>query len=274
MGELVWLPFAVKIAATVGVVVAAALVAERAGPFVGALVACLPVSAGPAYVLLAMQADDAFIGASALASAATIAATGVFLLVYVFLAERAGLVGSLLGGYAAWFAVALAVESVGPRAATVVLLNLAVYGPGVLLTRIDGGAKRARAARSWFDLPLQAALIGALTAVVLVLGKVAGPTATGLAAVFPVVFTSVALILHPRLGGAATAATMAGALRAMPGFALGLLVLHATAVPLGRVAGLLLALVTTLLWSGALLLRHLGTAAAPQRHAADNQNWK
>jgi hypothetical protein len=263
MAEILWLPFALKIAATVGVVVVAALVAERAGPFLGALVACLPVSAGPAYVLLAMQADDAFVASSALASAAAIAATGLFLLVYVFLAERAGLLGSLLGGYAAWFALALAARSAEPAVVTVVLLNLAVYAPAVLATRVAVGAKRARAPRRWYDLPLQATLIGALTATVLVFGKIAGPTATGLAAVFPVVFTSVALIIHPRLGGAATAATMAGALRAMPGFALGLLVLHLAALPLGRVAGLLLALATMLLWSGALLLRHVRAAGLP-----------
>jgi hypothetical protein len=255
------LPFIAKIAATVAVVVAAALAAERVGPFFGALIACLPVSAGPAYVLLAMQSDDAFIAASALASAAAVAATGMFLLVYSFLARRAGLVRSLLGAYAAWLAVAVFIHAFDWTVLRVVLLIAVVYGGAVLLTRVDTASRGPRAPRRWYDLPLQAALIGLLTAVVITLGHVAGPALTGLIAVFPVVFTSVALILHPRLGGAGVAATMAGALRAMPGFALALVVLHLAALPLGKGAALVLALATTLGWSGALLVRH--TRKAP-----------
>jgi hypothetical protein len=250
------LAFLLKIAATIAVVVATALAAERAGPFIGALIACLPVSAGPGYVLLALQSDDAFISASALTSTAAVAATGMFLLAYTWLGPRRGLPASLLGAYAAWVTLALAIRAVDWNAAGVVLLNAAVFGAGVLLTRVGPGSRAARAPRRWYDLPLQAALIGGLTAVVITVGKWAGPDLTGLLAVFPVVFTSVALILHPRLGGAGAAATMAGALRAMPGFALALLVLHLTAVPLGKAPALLLALATTLSWSGALLIGH------------------
>jgi len=250
------LAFVLKIAATVAVVLGAALAAERTGPFIGALIACLPISAGPGYVLLAMQSDDAFIAASALASTAAIAATGMFLIAYAFLGPRHGLAASLLGAYGAWLVLAFLVRLLELGEAGVVLLNVAVYGAGNLLTRVGPGGRGPRAPRRWYDLPLQAALIGGLTGLVITVGKFAGPTLTGLLAVFPVVFTSVALILHPRLGGAGAAATMAGALRAMPGFALGLFVLHLAAVPLGRVAALLLALATMLAWSGALLLRH------------------
>ncbi len=46
----------------------ASMVAERSGPLIGALVATLPVSAGPVYVFLALDHDAAFIAQSALAS--------------------------------------------------------------------------------------------------------------------------------------------------------------------------------------------------------------
>ena len=69
-----------------------------------------------------------------------------------------------------------------------------------------------------------------------------GPELTGLAAVFPVAFTGFALLVLPRLGGVGSAAIMASALRAMPGFALALLVLHLAAVPLGVAWALLAAL--------------------------------
>ena len=68
-----WVPFVIKIAVTMVVVVAAARVAERAGPFFGALIACLPVSAGPSFVLLSLQASDGFVADTALSSACSYA---------------------------------------------------------------------------------------------------------------------------------------------------------------------------------------------------------
>ena len=65
---------------------------------------------------------------------------------------------------------------------------------------------------------------------------------TGMAAVFPVAFTSFAFLVLPRAGGTVGAAIMVSALRAMPGFALALLTLHLTAVPLGVGAALAVAM--------------------------------
>ena len=48
-------------------VVLASRAAERAGPLVGALVATLPISAGPAYLFLALDHGPAFLAESALA---------------------------------------------------------------------------------------------------------------------------------------------------------------------------------------------------------------
>ncbi|MBV9976719.1 MAG: hypothetical protein JO105_15140, partial [Hyphomicrobiales bacterium] len=61
-------------------------------------------------------------------------------------------------------------------------------------------------------------------------------------------------ILHPRLGGAATSVVFANSLLGMVGFALSLLVLHLSVVPLGSPAALTLALVTCLAWNGMLIL--------------------
>jgi len=63
---LLWLAFALKIIATTVFVVARSLITERAGALVGALVVTLPASAGPAYVLLAMDYDAYFIAAAAM----------------------------------------------------------------------------------------------------------------------------------------------------------------------------------------------------------------
>ena len=61
-------------------------------------------------------------------------------------------------------------------------------------------------------------------------------------ALFPVVFTSMMLILHPRIGGPATAAVIANGGWGLIGFGIAIAVLHVAALPvrLGRRA-----------WSGA-----------------------
>ena len=65
---LFWLALALKMAVTAGFVVGASMVAERAGPAIGALIATLPVAAGPAYFFLALDHDAAFISNSAIGS--------------------------------------------------------------------------------------------------------------------------------------------------------------------------------------------------------------
>lgn len=61
-------------------VVTASILTERFGPLVGALIAGLPMSAGPSFVFLALDHDNAFIAESALASLPVNAATICLLL--------------------------------------------------------------------------------------------------------------------------------------------------------------------------------------------------
>jgi len=77
--EAFWLALLARAAVSAGVVVTATVAAEAAGPFWGGLIVSLPIGAGPAYAMLALQHDDAFIAASALGSFAANAATFVFL---------------------------------------------------------------------------------------------------------------------------------------------------------------------------------------------------
>ena len=50
-----------RMAVAAGFVVSASFIAERAGPVIGALIATLPISAGPSYVFLALDRDAAII---------------------------------------------------------------------------------------------------------------------------------------------------------------------------------------------------------------------
>src|SRR5262245_14472128 len=84
------LALALRMAVAAAFVIAASMIAGRSGPVIGALVATMPVSAGPAYVFLALDHDAAFIADGALASLPMNGVTIVMGLVYVTLAQRHG----------------------------------------------------------------------------------------------------------------------------------------------------------------------------------------
>src|SRR5881394_2592767 len=77
-----------RMAITAAFVVSASVITERSGPVIGALVAKLPISAGPSYVFLALDHDAAFVAESALASLPINAATILLALTYSVLAQR------------------------------------------------------------------------------------------------------------------------------------------------------------------------------------------
>src|SRR5580693_6970896 len=83
-----WYELLLKMALTATVVVITSIAVERAGAFVGALIAALPTAAGAAYVILAIEHPPSFIAASAVGSIATGAAVSIFGAVYAALAQR------------------------------------------------------------------------------------------------------------------------------------------------------------------------------------------
>src|ERR1700719_3814399 len=106
--------------------------------------------------------------------------------------------------------------------------------------------------RRWYDIPLRAALVATLVATVVTLSRWVGPYVSGTIALFPAVFSSMMLILHPRIGGPATAAVVANSAWGLMGFGLGIALLHVGALYLGSVAGLSLGLATCVSWNLAL----------------------
>src|SRR5436189_6363508 len=100
------LTLALRMAITAAFVVSASVITERSGPVIGALIATLPISAGPSYVFLALDHDAAFIAEGALASLPINAATIFLGLTYVVLAQRHGALPSCLSAVAVWLAPA------------------------------------------------------------------------------------------------------------------------------------------------------------------------
>ena len=106
--------------------------------------------------------------------------------------------------------------------------------------------------RRWYDIPLRATMVATLVAIVVSLSRWVGPFVSGTIALFPVVLSSVTLILHPRIGGPATAAVIANGGWGMMGFGVAIAVIHLAAVPLGSAVALSFALATCVGWNLAL----------------------
>ncbi|AWN53452.1 hypothetical protein [Methylobacterium sp. 17Sr1-1] len=250
-----WAALLAKMLASATIVVLASLAVERTGPLVGAMIATLPVSAGPAYVFLALDHDAGFLRASAVASLPAVAATAVLIATYAGLARRHGVAPALAAALAAWAAAALGLAHLGgglPGAvATAALVILACVGACRTLRR--SGPLPARPGRRR-DVLVRAGIVMALVVAVVLAGRLAGPSAAGLLALAPVVMVSLAVILHPRIGGAATATVLVLSLPGLLGFVAALTVLALTVERLGPALALPLALLTNLGWNGAILL--------------------
>ena len=262
-----WLALALKMAVTAGFVVAASMVAERAGPAVGAMIATLPIAAAPAYVFLALDHDAAFIARSALGSLSANAVTGIFALSYVLLAQRQGFIVSLATALAVWFALAFALSAVPWTLTGVVAFNVVVFAVCIPLAMRYCHAPMPPVKRRWFDMPFRAVMVACLVAVVVGTSARVGPAVTGLLAVFPIVLTSLVLIFQPRVGGPATAALIANTIWGLAGFSTAVLVVALAAVPLGTWVAYVLSIATSVTWNFSVwaIRRRRALAAAARR---------
>jgi hypothetical protein len=243
------LTLALRMAVTAAFVVSASVITERSGPVIGALVATLPISAGPAYVFLALDHDAAFIAEGALASLPINAATIFLGLTYVVLAQRQSAIVSCLGAVAVWFALASTVRMVQWSLAGGLIANAVAFAICVPLLERFRHVKMPLITRRWYDIPLRASLVATLVATVVTLSGWVGPKVSGMIALFPVVFTSMMLILHPRIGGRPTAAVIANSGWGLMGLGIAIAVLHIAALRFGSTVALSLALLTCVSWN-------------------------
>jgi uncharacterized membrane protein (GlpM family) len=247
---LFWYGLALKMTMTAIVVVVTSIAVERSGPFVGALIAALPTAAGAAYAILAIEHPPSFIAASAVGSVATGAAVAVFALTYSVLAQRHGLIVSLGTALLVWCAAAALLRMVQWSVLGAVLLNAVVFSITVPLSwryRASGPPRKFR--RTPFDIPLRALAAAVVVAIVTTASYTIGSFASGMFALFPIIFGSSIVILHPRVGGKATASMVAHAQVAFIGLALSFLFVHYLAEPLGSWAALVIGLLVAVGWS-------------------------
>ena len=256
-----WASIATKMVTSAVIVVAASLLVERSGPVVGAAIATLPISAGPAFAFLAAEHGPAFVERTTVASLAVNAATIAFVIIYAILAQRRGMIISVGLGFGAWLAAAWMILNSDVTFAGAIALNVLAFAVGF---PVAGRYRTARALprmpRRWWEIPVRAIAVMTLVAIVLAAGRLIGPRAAGIAAIVPIVLTSIALIMHPRVGGPASAALLANSVPGMVGFAMGIALLHLLVVPLGSTLALVLALGLCVAWNTGLLLRQRAQA--------------
>ncbi|WP_431206023.1 hypothetical protein ACQ86E_14985 [Bradyrhizobium betae] len=238
-----------RMAIAAAFVVSASVITERSGPVIGALVATLPVSAGPSYVFLAIDHDAAFIAQGALSSLPVNAATIFMALTYVVLAQRHSLLVSCGSAFAVWIAIASVIRMFDWSLAAGLAVNLIAFGICIPLLAGYRHVKMPLVTRRWYDIPMRAALVATLVAIVVSTSSWVGPRISGIIALYPVVFSSMMVILHPRIGGPPTAAVLANSAWGLLGFGMAIAVVHVGATNFGSAVGLSLALATCIGWN-------------------------
>lgn len=252
-------PILLKIAITALVVVSATVIAERLKPMWGGILATIPLSSGAAFVMLAMTEDAAFLASAAKASLTTSIAAFAYLGVFVTLAQRQSAFISVGAAFLVW----LALSTLGHAFTWSLAGALAGNGIAFLLCRQITIAhreityNRARTRPSNGDLVLRGLAVGMLATIVSIAGRFVGPGVAGTLAVFPVVYVTVAFIVHRRMGGSIAAATMASAVTPLIGVGLAFFTIAALTPQLGAIPAMLAALLVSILWPLTLTLCHL-----------------
>jgi uncharacterized membrane protein (GlpM family) len=269
---LFWLDLALKMLLTALVVVIVSVTVERSGPFFGALIAALPTAAGAAYIILAFEHPPSFIAASAVGSAAGAAAVSIFALIYTVLAQRHGVLLSVGLAILVWFVAAAALRAVAWTPLTALMLDVVVFGATVPLSwRFRTSGPPAKFIRSVYDIPVRAISAAIVVVIVTSASYSIGSFASGMFAVFPIVMSCTAVILHLRVGGVASASMFAHAQIALNGLWLGFLVVHYAVAPLGVWGAFAAGLVMCIAWSMLLWLvraRKLNLKPASSSQAA------
>lgn len=238
-----------RMAIAAAFVVTASVITERSGPVIGALIATLPVSAGPSYVFLAIDHDATFIAQGALSSLPVNAATIFMCLTYVVLAQRHSLPVSCGTAVAVWIVLASIIRMFEWPLTAGLAANLIAFGICIPLLAGYRHAKMPLVTRRWYDIPMRAALVATLVAIVVSTSGWVGPKISGIIALYPVVFSSIMVILHPRIGGQPTAAVLANSAWGLLGFGMAIAVLHVAVVQFGSALGLSIALTSCVMWN-------------------------
>lgn len=248
------------------------VLAERLGPFLGAMVASLPLYTGPTYLMLALEHDVPYLLAATVGSIAICGATPVFALAYCVLSRSWGMWVSLFGSLAAWTACAVIVQSNQWSLVEALLFVTPIYIVSVALARgYTRGIAMRRAERRWTDLPTRALMVASAAGATIAISKFVPPQLTGVLSVLPVIMSSLIVILHPRIGGPAAAALFAHTLGGLVGMVLAFVLINLTIERVGPAVALSGGLAVTLIWNLLLIAVRRFTHPPADASAAQHQ---
>jgi hypothetical protein len=262
LADLPFTALAVRMAAVAVFVVIVAMISERVGAFLGAMVASLPVYTGPVYLFLALDHPPEYLARVAIASMATCGVIPVYLLIYGLLA-RAGrsMVVSLSAGLIAWLLCAVFVQLYDWSLAEALLFAVPVFVVSLVLAPHFTDAVPLEAGkRAWLDLAVRVLLVTIVVGVVNALSPFVPPQLTGILSIMPTVTTSLIVVLHSRIGGPATAALLAHSIGGLIGMLLALTLVAATVIAWGPALSLALALAVSVAWNLMLIAAKHGRA--------------
>jgi uncharacterized membrane protein (GlpM family) len=226
--------------ATAGVIIAAARIGERLGPFMASILITLPMNAGPGFFFIALQEPAPFITRGALFAFAATGLVLIFMAVFARLAQRFGFLLCLLIAAATWWLPMLLVIAMEPYLN--LMLAFDVVLAGILLSQLlyrRVNLHRPPAVRtSWGFLLLRAAVAGLVVASVASVSRLIGPAWSGLLLGFPTIVAVSSWVMHQRYGGAFTAAVLTSGQRSLmtyAGFCLALYLLSGRLAPVSAV---------------------------------------
>jgi uncharacterized membrane protein (GlpM family) len=244
--------FALKMTMTAAIVVTASVVAERSGPFIGAMIAALPTAAGAAYIILAIEHPPSFIADSAVGSIAANAAVAIFSLIYAVLAQRYGVMASLGGAMLIWFACAAMLRTIDWTVPGALVLSACVFAILVPAGACYRTETRIKVETRPSDIAWRALAVALCVVVVTAASHSIGSFASGMFAMFPVVISSLLVIIHLRLGGPAAASVAAHVSVPLIGLGLGWIPVRYLAEPIGVWWSFAAGLAVCFAWSGML----------------------
>lgn len=241
-----------------GIVVLVSMLAERTKPFLAAMVATLPVSAGPSLVFLALDHDDAFLRETLLSAMMANLAICGYILAYALLAQKRSLPVALGGAIGTWVLFGAALRQFHWTLPLALGATIIVYlAMGRIMAPFTRAPRGATPPRARFALLFRAIAVACLVALVTLTSAHVGPYISAFLAVFPIVLSSVVVILHPRIGGPATAAFIASSVVGLAGFGIALAAATASVPSVGRFWALGIGLLVALSWNGLGLLWRL-----------------
>lgn len=258
----------VKLTLAPALVVGSSLAGRRWGHEVAGLLVALPLVAGPILLITELEHGRRFAAGAAAASLLGLVALACFVVVFAQVARRAGWLGAVLAGWAAFVAVALAFGQASIPAGFAFALALAAFALAPRLLPADPHERDMPLAElpGW-DLPARA-----VATALLVLGLTGaaaglGPRLTGVLTPFPVSNTVLAAFVLVLEGPVQLDDFFRGFLRGAYGFATFCFLVAVLVIGLGALGAFLIALGGALLVQGIVRTlartREEGTDAAP-----------